>query len=167
MREITKTFKVYKFNELNETAKNKALFYFSDINTDYDWWEYIYEEASNLGAEISGFDIGRSNDIDIEVSDYESFAREVIKSHGVNCVTYIDACKFLADAKELLDLDTDDITYEQGHELEEKCSEYLNDIKHEYLKMLRDEYEYRSSEEAITESILANEYEFLENGDLT
>jgi hypothetical protein len=40
----------------------------------------------------------------------------------------------------------------------------LKDILYEYLEMLRQEYEYQTSEEAIIETIEANEYTFLEDG---
>ena len=42
----------------------------------------------------------------------------------------------------------------------------MRDLEHAYLGMLRREYEDRTSKEAIKESILANEYEFTEDGDL-
>jgi myo-inositol catabolism protein IolC len=35
-----KEVKVYKFNELDEKAKEKAIERYSDINVDYDWWEF-------------------------------------------------------------------------------------------------------------------------------
>ena len=47
---------------------------------------------------------------------------------------------------------------------EEWEEKFLNDISNDYLKILRDEYDYRTSKEAIIESIEANEYDFTENG---
>ena len=44
--------------------------------------------------------------------------------------------------------------------------EFLRDLEHAYLCMLRREYEYQTSAEAIRESIIANEYEFMEDGEL-
>lgn len=42
--------------------------------------------------------------------------------------------------------------------------ELLRDLEHCYVTMLREEYEYQTSEESIKESIRANEYEFTEHG---
>ena len=44
--------------------------------------------------------------------------------------------------------------------------EFLRDVEHEYVCMLRREYEYSTSKEAIRETIIANEYEFTEDGKL-
>ena len=48
-------------------------------------------------------------------------------------------------------------------ELEE---DFNKSLAGDYLKMLKDEYEYQSSEEAIIETIEANEYEFTADGEL-
>mgnify|MGYP001610197951 FL=1 len=44
--------------------------------------------------------------------------------------------------------------------------EFLRDLEHAYLGMLRREYEYETSAEAIRETVIANEYEFTEDGEL-
>ena len=43
---------------------------------------------------------------------------------------------------------------------------FLSDVERAYLGMLRREYEYHTSAEAIRETIIANEYEFTEDGKL-
>ena len=53
--------KVYKFSELSDKAKQKAIEKFYDINVDYDWWESVYEDAKNIGLKITGFDIDRAS----------------------------------------------------------------------------------------------------------
>ncbi len=40
--------KVFKFNELNEDAKQKAIESFSDINVDYYWHESVYDDFKEL-----------------------------------------------------------------------------------------------------------------------
>lgn len=50
--------------------------------------------------------------------------------------------------------------------VETAWEELLRDLEHCYLTMLRNEYEYQTSEEQIKESIRANEYEFTEDGSL-
>ena len=41
MREIT--YKAYQFKELSDKAKEKALEWAHDLNTDHDWWEGVYD----------------------------------------------------------------------------------------------------------------------------
>jgi len=53
------------------------------------------------------------------------------------------------------DIDTEDID-----------AEFLRSLCEDYRIMLQNEYEYLTSEEAIIETIIANEYEFTEEGEL-
>jgi hypothetical protein len=46
---IVKT-KVYSFRELDEEAQGRALHRFSNINIDWDWWEFIYEDFKTVTA---------------------------------------------------------------------------------------------------------------------
>lgn len=41
MKTITQ--EIFSFDELSEEAKQVAMEQFSDINTDHNWWEFIYE----------------------------------------------------------------------------------------------------------------------------
>lgn len=50
-------------------------------------------------------------------------------------------------------------------ELKEALQEYINELNHNFLKQLRDEEEYLSSDDAIKETIEINEYEFDESGE--
>lgn len=47
----TKCKEVFSFDELSEAAKEKARDWYREGALDYDWWEYIYEDA----ATIAGF----------------------------------------------------------------------------------------------------------------
>jgi len=59
METITKTYKVYKFSELSEKAKETVLEKQWDINISYDWWDSTYDDAANIELKITGFDIDR------------------------------------------------------------------------------------------------------------
>lgn len=59
----TKSYNVYKFNELSEESQQKAIENLYDINVDYDWWESTHEDAKTIGLEITEFDIDRGADI--------------------------------------------------------------------------------------------------------
>jgi hypothetical protein len=54
MRKMVTT--VFKFNELNEAAKEKAKEWFRSVNLEYDWWDDAYESAKTAG-EILGIDM--------------------------------------------------------------------------------------------------------------
>lgn len=49
---------VYKFDELDERAKEKAREWFREGAPDYDWWEYIYDDAKTCLA-LAGFRIDK------------------------------------------------------------------------------------------------------------
>jgi len=36
---------LYQFNELSESAKQTAIEWYRSVNLDYDWWEFIYDDA--------------------------------------------------------------------------------------------------------------------------
>jgi hypothetical protein len=48
--------KVYKFDQLSETAQAYALQKHYDYNTDHGWWEAVYDDAVNMATEL-GIDI--------------------------------------------------------------------------------------------------------------
>ena len=161
----TKSYNVYKFNELSEPAKQKAIESLYNINTDYDWWSYTFEDAKTVGLKITGFDVDRGAYCKGEflVSAKET-AKLIIKNHGETCETYKDAKKYLADYDTLgPGLKTyDDVS----DALDELNAEFLKIICEDYRIILHKEYEYLISEEAIVETIEANDYDFTENGKL-
>jgi len=61
---------------------------------------------------------------------------------------------------------TSELMVEQTEECAEACSEFLEELKNLAFKMLSDEFDYLYSDEAVREAIEANDYEFLENGEL-
>jgi hypothetical protein len=55
---LTKTVTAYKFSELSPPARARALESFRDINTDYKWYEPVYENMQAIGA-ILGIEIDK------------------------------------------------------------------------------------------------------------
>lgn len=171
MRTIETT--LYTFDELNETAKVAALEKLHDLNTDHDWWCFVYDDAKCVGIEIIGFDIDRGNYCDGKfIDDAISCADAIIKEHGSYSPTYKLAKQFQTDRDKIIDDAPRDEDGEFRDEaevddnLDDIENEFLVDIKEEYLGLLRLEYEYKTSDEAITETIEANEYEFTANGEM-
>jgi hypothetical protein len=89
MRTIRKEFPVYKFHELPEDVKDKAIDALYDINVDHEWWEYVYQDASDIGVEIKEFDIDRGHYCKIRFKGYaDEIADAILRSHGNTCETY-------------------------------------------------------------------------------
>ena len=150
--------KVYQFSELSEKAKQTAIEWGADLNVDFDWWDSVYEDAANIGLKITGFDIGRGSYCNGDFTEDAQYTGEkIIKEHGNKCETYYTASEFISN-REKLDID------EQEEELEELEQEFLKSLLEDYRIILQKEYEYQTSEEAIIETIEANEYEFKADG---
>lgn len=157
MRTVTTHTTVYRFDELSDKAKQKAIEKRYDINVDFDWWDYMYADAETIGCTIDGFDIDRGGECSLTCEDAPETARLIVENHGETCGTRKLADQYLKDRMELLgeeeegDFDALDTIFQRA-------------LGEEYLSLLRQEYEYQTSEAAIIETILANEYEFTEDG---
>lgn len=154
----TKQIKTFNFEELTESAKDRALNQFRYVNVEcFDWYHSVYDDAQNIGIQITGFDLDRgsyctgkflSNHWSIDV------ANKIMEEHGEDCETYKIAEKFLQD---YYNLSEDD-------EVSELDDEFLNNILEEYLTMLKNEFEYHTSDDAISEWIIGNDIVFDESG---
>lgn len=166
MRTIEKT--VYKFDELPEEGRQKAIENLHDINVDYQWWEYTFHDAERIGLVIKEFDIGRASYVNAEFKyTGKDCADKIIKEHGDMCDTHETAQWFLDEYSALQDKHkNDEDDYEFDEAVEEIEEEFLKMLSENYRILLRNEFEYLMSEEAIVETIQANEYEFYENGKL-
>lgn len=174
------TIKTFDFDELSEEAKRKALNNLYDINTDYYWWGATCDELkyrlNEIGINCDRFywDLDRANYIYMDnptVTD----EKLLLKQAGIDLRT--------KDAKNALNegLTIDTINH-GGNFAHNEVSEYTNsynplsedtidsinevlkDFEHDALEELRNEYEYLSSEEAVIDTIRANEYQFLDDG---
>ena len=126
-----------------------------------------------MGIKITSFDLDRRRHCEGQnIDDCESIANRIIAEHGEDCETYKTAKAFLAELDEIcqkfpekLDEYGDNINaddYESA--IEDANADFLKSILEDYSIILQKEYEYLTSEEAIIESIEANEYEFDEHG---
>jgi hypothetical protein len=160
--------KVYKFNELSEAAKQTAIRNFSNINVDFGWWESAYMDAENVGLKITSFGLDRNRhakgNFIISATDT---AQRILKEHGETCETYNTASLFL-NLTQQIENDyaggTDEDEYNIESETEAAEDEFLNSILEDYSIILEKESEYLQSDQAIIETIEANQYEFLKDG---
>jgi hypothetical protein len=169
MRTETTTRTLFTFDELSDTAKDKARNWFREHALDYEWWDFTYEDASNVGIKITGFDLGRGEEITGKVDQCEATAHLIVKDHGEGCDTYATAAAYLRERDAAIEAAPKDEAgevdeYELDAKLDELDEEFTKDILADYLTALRNEYEYRMSDKAVDEDIQANEYEFTEEG---
>jgi len=166
--------KVYPFSELTDEAKQTALEKLYDINVDYDWWEFTYEDAANVGIKITEFDIDRGSFCHGDFTlDAEDVAKKIIEEHGIACETHSTAANFINDVatgkaihESDENYDPDYMEWDETSEYEELVAEFERSILEDYRIILQHEFEYLTGEEAILETIEANEYEFTEDGKL-
>lgn len=162
---------LYKFDELSEEAQQKALEKLWDLNVHHGWWKFTYEDANNIGLDITDFDLYRKEIRgEFNYSPYE-VAQDILNDHGDTCETYRIAQDFLNKWNpvfaDYLDETSENFeSYGLENEMQDMENDFLKELLTEYLSILSKEYEYQTSEEAIKESIEANEYDFTENGEL-
>ena len=161
---------VYQFAELSETAKEKAIINCININLQDGWWESTYEDAKNIGLCLSSFDIDRNRNAQGEfLLAANEVAANIFKGHGENCTTWVTANNFMNEWQPIFDsyMDENSENYESSEYeniLQELENDFLNSLLEDYSILLQKEYEYLYSDEAIIETIEANEYYFLEDG---
>lgn len=163
MKQINLT--VYEFNELSDSAKKKAINDYSARCYDYEWWDFIYEDASYLCLDIHSFDIDRRS-IDIRYNDDPEYVGvRIINNWGKDSELYKIANNYLESASKLLVIETEDELYDSD-ELIALNDDFLHELGEVFLSYLQSEYEWRHSEEYISEIFECNEYEFFEDGSL-
>jgi len=171
---VTKTINLYSFDELSEDAQKKAVNSLSDINVSHEWWDYIYEDAKRIGLNIMEFDTDHYCNGKLLVSLYEC-CDLILTEHGPDCETFKLAKYYQNQWDELVKKysdgeNTDQVSEENESEFDNLADELEEDFRksllEDYRIMLRKEYEYLTSSEAIIETIKSNEYTFTENGKL-
>lgn len=172
MKTITIVKNLYQFSELSEEAKQKAIEKLNDINVDFDWWKFTYEDAKTIGLKINEFDLYRNRSVkgEFNLSPCE-VAQNIFNNHGESCETFKTAKSFMEDWQPVFNnyMDESHKDYE-SQESEDKLidieSEFLNSLLEDYSIILQKEYEYLCSDIAIIGTIEANDYYFDENGNL-
>ena len=160
MEIIKREYTVYKFNELSEDAKDKAIEKLYDINVDYEWWDAVEDDAKQIGLSITESNIDYRTIKGKLLNGAIDVANNIINNHGESCGTYKTAKVYL---EEYGNLSEDDYGDKDTEEIDEEF-EYA--LLQEYLSMLAKEYEYQTSREAIIETIEANDYSFTDDGNI-
>lgn len=167
------TIDLYEFDELpTDKARDRAVEWFASDYPEYNWWEFVYEDAKTVGIKITEFDIDRGS-IRAEADGRET-ARLIIAGHGQDYDTYKLAEQFNTEYDKLVRKYSDGVKTDRVHEdnedefdteADELEKEFNNAIAEEYLSILRKEFEYITSRESIEETIRINEYTFTVEGE--
>jgi hypothetical protein len=159
----------FTFDELSARAKDRARDWWRESSMQDDWWQQVYEDAAEIGLEITGFDTDRSLHAEGKFTKGEqTVAERIIAGHGEKFPTYQTAIEFLAEAVLMPDnfkngdCAGDEHEYYQWQQL---CEGFLKSILNNYADMLQAESEYLSSDEAAEDGINGNDYTFTEDGE--
>lgn len=160
--------KVYTFDELSETAQQKAIEKLGDLNVTHEWWESTYDAAARIGLKIEAFDIDRGSYVKGKFTlDAIEVAAKIKQEHGEQCETYKDAVSFIETRDRIVNnwpKDEDGELIDVRSQLNEIGEDFLNTIREDFRIILSEEHDHLTSREQIVESIRANEYEFEEDG---
>ena len=197
---------VYKYDELSESAQQKAREWYLEGGLDYPWWDFSYEDFARV-AEILGIDLSQkpiplmngkyryepeiyftgfchqgSGSSFVGTYGYAKGAVAKIKAYapqdeelhriaqGLQEVQRRHFYRLTADISSLRDhyirveVEDSENCYRDIGCAEDEVRELMNDFNDWMFKRLQDEYEYLTSDEVVAESIVANEYEFDEDG---
>lgn len=161
---------VFKFDELSKEAQQTAIEKLFDLNVDHDWWNSVYEDADRIGLKITSFGLDRGTIEGEFTGDLEEVCRDISKEHGEKCETYQTAANYLESHNKAMTThkkeDPGGFPFEDTHECDNIEAEFLCDLLEDYRVILQKEYDYLTSEEAIKETIEANNYEFTADGEM-
>lgn len=182
--------RVYKFDELSDTAKARARKEFRAVYVERDWWwDSVYDDAKTV-LRLLGFD-----DVDISFTGFWSqgdgasftgkWRAEDVKA--LELLAYAPEDKLLhALAEDLVGIakehgpellaelkrissryaheDTVVVECEDAPEIEERLRVAARHLMRWVYRQLRAEYEHITSNDSVDDSIRANDYEFYADG---
>ena len=162
--------KVYKFDELNETAKQKAIEDYRNTDSgDYQFaWDNTKEDAKEIGLKIIELSDHRPNKGEFMCAANE-VAQNIFNNHGEHCDTYKTAKDFMDEWQPVFNnyMDESHEDYESTEsedKLQEMEDDFLQALLEDYRILYNSAIENCNSDEYITEQIQANEYEFTADG---
>ena len=186
MREVIIKKTLKGFNELTEEEKQEVLDRFRHINIDYDWWDWIIDEFIEKVDKKIGVIIDKSEiEFNLDRGAYFSVSGDVygriaelfsdkakVEIYGSKKLAYYHS-EFPYNSWTFSDIDEFDIDvygYDDEEISDKECEEIKEKVRaklwelarllEEYFNILRDEYNYLTSDEAVKDTIIANEYEF-------
>jgi hypothetical protein len=199
---------VFKFSELDDSAKERARDWYREGALDYEWWDCTFDDAKECLA-LAGFEVrniyfsGFSSQGDGAVFNGEWHANKAqpVKAMKAHAPKNKDLHAIAAEARAIAKLRPDasmatarwirgyyfgrddvfahcereddgvertsaewDARGKDDDAIEERIVELARDAAHWIYRQLEREYEWLMSDEQVDESIIANDYEFTEEG---
>ena len=189
--------KVYHFSELSDEAKEKAIEANRDINTNYDWWDNVYYDATTVAASFgleidriffSGFWSRGDGARFVGTYRYKKGALAAVKAyapldtelHGI--VERLQAAQsrrfygLVATADTsgryehsgCMSVDVDIYDPDRFGAVDGQSERDIRDNLRWFADWIYTQleagYQYRTSDDAVTESLICGGYEFYENG---
>lgn len=188
--------KTYKFNELTDKQKEKALEKYYNINTDHEWWDCEFEDfktiASLMGIKIdniyfAGFSSQGDGACFTGNYSYEKQAIKKVKEYAPQDTElhriagqlqeiqkrhlYLISATIKHNGHYYHELCTDiDVVDFNGYSIAgddfDNITELLRDLMRWMYSQLDKQYNYLVSEKEIEETLIANEYDFTTNGEI-
>jgi hypothetical protein len=156
---------VYKFEELDKQTKEKVIDNNRYINVeDTFWYDFIKEDFIRLGLEIRSFDLDRGSFAEIHIDDFEHTSKNIIDEFGDRVPIKQTAKNYIDEFNKIQANYKEDEDIERNLEILDEI--YQREFEIDILSYLRDEYDYQTSDEAIIETIEANDYNFTWNGEI-
>ena len=136
--------KAYSFNELNERAQQVVIEKERYTTVKYNnWWEWVYEDAKMIGINIAGFDLDHRHISLGYLKDNTIFICEkILKNWGEKTEGYKIADNFKKQYRNA-----------SGDEVIELENEFHSLMMGVYLNLLKKEYDYLTSDQAIKEEL--------------
>jgi hypothetical protein len=154
--------KLYKYEELDKQTREKVIENYRFINVeDTFWYDWIKDDFNRLGLEIQEFDLNR-NYVKIYIENFEDTSNYIIEEFGDSVAIKQTAKNYLKELEEIVSNFKEDEDIDREFEnLDEK---YQHEFKADILSYLRSNYKWEISDEAVINTIEANDYDFTTNG---
>lgn len=155
--------KVYKFEELDKPTKEKVIENYRYINVeDTFWYDWIKDDFKRLGLEIQEFDLGRRNYIKIYIDNFKDTSESILQEFGDSVGVKQTAKNYLDEHEKI------QVNFKEDEDVEREVElldiEYEKEYSEDILSYLRLNYEWETSDEAVINTIEANEYDFTTKG---
>ena len=194
-RQVTKT--IYTFDELSDEAKERAINDWNAEGLEYDWWEFVYSDAKEIGRLLGVTDMdinfsgfwsqgdgacftGRYAYRKGSVREIKDYAPMDLELHRIAEALFKAQARYFFGLTATITQGTHRYSHEHSvsiavenerennyraaEDVEESIAEPLRDLMRWIYRTLEKEYEYQTSDEVVTDTILANDYEFTAAG---
>ena len=186
----TRTYKVYSFEKAPKEVQEKALEKYRDFNVENDGWyedDFLLDMSVPKKVSDNSFRVKEGNTIykwdklyfDLDRSDYLQFVGLKVEdddsfrqSLGISNKTWGKVhYSFVNDRENNTKIEfhnnyeVDGLSEKENEEIE-KAEELFSEQVHQAKKRLKENYEYNTSDEAVKDSLIANDYRFNEKGEI-